>query len=150
AQPHMVDKYLSEAISEIERLIESKAELKLSQVSIENSLAAIFGIKLVTTEVWTRLREDPSSMPPLSVENRQRMNLHLLDTWLYLSCVLRYLNEKVTSVNQSVLDELAYRARQNAQALYSVVSQTGLFRKAEAEIPEDVCTDEEDMLLAEA
>jgi len=149
-QYRLLEKYAREALDEIKLFIESKAPEKLSETATLNSLAAMTGIEWVSDELWHRVLENASSLSSVPIERFQRAEEFSVKTWLYLNCILHHLDGKVVSVDQSILEELAYRARDNAQSWYATINQMGLITKPEIEVPESIETDEEDSWLAEA
>lgn len=146
----LLEKYAGEALDQVELFVGSEAEGKLSDTATLNTLAATSAIRLVSEALWRRVSEDVSSSAQIPIEELRRADEFSTKAYFYLNCVLHYLDGKVLSVEESVLEEVAYRARDNAQAWYATINEMGLIQTPDLNVPEEIAPDEEDTWLAEA
>jgi hypothetical protein len=148
--PSLLIKHVEEAHSDFERLIDERGAEKMGEQATINSLAAISGARRIAHQLWPPTSDDLAKLMNVPHQTQQAIIELSIKMWLCLNCILYILNDELASVAQEVIDELAYRARCNAQAWHSLLSQTGLLSKVEADIPAERHSDEEEQWLAEA
>jgi hypothetical protein len=145
----LLESYMREGHARLQLFLESQSEGKLSDEAALNSFAALKTIGRIVERMWERLR---AGLPfkPASPDTQAQCQQFSASAWLFLKCIIFYLNGNVITASQTVLDEMAYRARQNARSWYALFAELDKAGRTELQIPADLESDEEDRWLAEA
>jgi hypothetical protein len=145
--------YYRERYFATRRLLEASFPEKLSEIAALNCLAAAHTEYSILEEIKAALEAmlpSGSPMAPFPDGTIARLDELAALMWFYQNPIVYYLKQEIPSVSPVILDEMAYRARDNAYKLYALYESLGIIRKSQMTAPEDMISDEEDHWLAEA